>query len=426
MKKLILSAALLALFAACHKDHHPMPGKHATVTVENVLTALPLVESGTFKGGGDPPVILPGHQVSIRFSAAPGQALSFATMYGWSSDLFFAPENPGLRLYDDQGQPIEGDVSDQLRLWDNGSRINQAPGMSNPHTAAPDPDGVVTEVKGMDAQGFSYLPANQLMRATLSYEGQSVFELTLANISGGTANETPFSPGVWAVSNALGGNLLNPAPLYEAGQKSANGLTPLAEMGDNSGLASWASANTGIMTPLSPVLIVVYRGDNPLFSPGQADEGMGLSDIAQKGDGTALQAALSAREGVRHVYLVAEPKTAVLLPSLGSSAGGSIQQQIDYLPGDRISFATMFGYSNDWFYSFGKEGVEASASGDFSGKVVLWDDGTALSEYPGAGLHQGAFGGNPADAPESGVIDAVGDQYPVPAAKNVVRFSISQ
>ena len=44
-------------------------------------------------------------------------------MYGWSNDLFFAPANPGIKLYDDMGTPITGDVSSQIKLWDNGTRV---------------------------------------------------------------------------------------------------------------------------------------------------------------------------------------------------------------------------------------------------------------------------------------------------------------
>ena len=87
-----------------------------TLTVENVLKSQPLVESGTFQGTGSPALILPGQSTTITFSAAKGEALSFATMYGWSNDLFFAPANPGILVYDNNGNPIEGDVSSQVKL----------------------------------------------------------------------------------------------------------------------------------------------------------------------------------------------------------------------------------------------------------------------------------------------------------------------
>src|SRR5262245_12097263 len=106
-----LAAAIIlgTILTSCNKDDNHAPEKLATsITVENVLDSKPLVESGTFAGTGTPPLILPGQSVTIHFSAAKGEALTFATMYGWSNDLFFAPENPGIKVYDANGLPLEG------------------------------------------------------------------------------------------------------------------------------------------------------------------------------------------------------------------------------------------------------------------------------------------------------------------------------
>jgi hypothetical protein len=414
---------VLLLFASCKKDNNH-PQAKGTIKVENVLMARNLAESGTFKGAGNPPVILPGQEVSFSFSAGKGQALSFATMYGWSNDLFFAPVNPGIALFDAQGKPLEGDVSDQLRIWDNGTRINQKPGMAVSHPGMAD-NAAIKEVNGMDAQGNTYLPAKQLMKGTLKYEGNSVFTFTIRNISGGTANETPFSPGVWSVSNILGGNLLSSAPIYENGKPTANGLTAIAEMGDNSMLAEYLTTNTKIFTALSPVLIVVYNSaKNPLFMVGEKDRNQGLADLAQKGDVSVLEKALMKQPGVRYVYVMKAAQTTVLLPRIGDMAGGSIEQAIKYEKGDRITFATMFGYSNDWFYSFGDEGIAGGTMGDQTGLVKLFDNGTAVDQFPGAGNSQGPFGGAP-QTPESKNIQEIGmEKYPVPAVKDVIKVTL--
>ena len=209
MIKTMLGLSLTAfILGACTDDHVPQPTAR-TLTVENVLDSKPLVQSGTFKGTGTPPVILPGQSVSFSFSAAKNQRLTFATMYGWSNDLFFAPANPGIRLYDDGGMPITGDVSAQIKLWDNGSRVNQAPGMSvsHPGTAEAAPRNIKEEA-GTDDDGHTLLPAAQLMKVSLAYDGYSMFSVTIINQSGGTATQTPFSPGVWAISYVAGGNLL--------------------------------------------------------------------------------------------------------------------------------------------------------------------------------------------------------------------------
>src|SRR5882757_11435379 len=164
-------ALVLPALASCKKDNHGGgPSQKETITVTNVLDSRPLVESGTFQGTGTPALILPGQSVTIQFSAAKGEALTFATMYGWSNDLFFAPANPGIQVYDNNGNPIEGDVSDQVKLWDNGTRINQAPGANVNHPGTADSKNI-TAVSGTDAQGNTYLAASKLVKATLKYNG---------------------------------------------------------------------------------------------------------------------------------------------------------------------------------------------------------------------------------------------------------------
>src|SRR5437667_12339194 len=78
-------AVILFALASCKKDDHGGgPAQKKTITVTNVLDSRPLVESGTFQGTGSPALILPGQSVTITFSAAKGEVLTFATMYGWS------------------------------------------------------------------------------------------------------------------------------------------------------------------------------------------------------------------------------------------------------------------------------------------------------------------------------------------------------
>ena len=397
------------------------PSQPYTFKVENVLDVKPFVESGTFKGNGTPPVVLPGQSISFSFSAGKGQAISFATMYGWSNDMFFAPDNPGIALYDDKGDPVQGDVSSQVKLWDNGSKINQQPGKDNPHNSANE-NGVVTEINSKDAQGHSFLPASQLVKATLQYNAAtSVFTLTLMNISGGTANETPISPGVWAVSNFLGGALVSKMPLFEAGKPTAQGLQPLAEMGDNSMLAAYASENTKVATGLSPVVVVVYEGNmKPIFTEGQKDPGNGLAMIAQEGKQGDLVAALGKIAGVKQVYVLS-PSDKPITP------GNSAEIQIKAAGSDRIAFATMFGNSNDWFYAFDDMGIPAGQSGDLTNHVKLWDDGTEVNEYPGAGNHQAAFNPGLQHAEEKTIGEVNYEAYPtLPAVKEVMRVTLSK
>jgi hypothetical protein len=385
------------VIASCKKDGHPggAAPQIGTITIENVLDSRPLVESGTFQGTGTPPVILPGQSTSIDFYAAKGEALSFATMYGWSNDLYFAPANPGILAYDSDGNPVQGDVSSQIRLWDNGTRVNQKPGSAVSHPGAAESRNI-SEVSGTDAQGNTYLPASQLVKATLKYNGNSMFTLTLQNISGGTANETPLSPGVWSVSYIAGGQLLMPAPLYSSGKATANGLTNIAEAGDNTQLYAYIKGITGIFTPLSPTLVVIYNGiDNPVYKVGENDRGKGLRYLAQRGVPDTLAAYLKNLKGVKAVYNLAAAGTRVLLPVIDGAPGGKVSQAITLASGDRMVIATMYGFSNDWFFATDIGTGDLLKNRDISSTVHLYNDGTAVDQFPGAGVTQFNLAGTP-------------------------------
>jgi hypothetical protein len=411
--KTLMMLSAVALLASCKKNDDVVTQSN-TITIENVLDSKPLVESGTFKGTGTPPVILPGQLVSFTFSAAKNQRLTFATMYGWSNDLFFAPANPGIQLYNDDGTPITGDVSAQIKLWDNGTRVNQAPGMNvtHPGTAEAVPKNI-KEVNGTDDYGNSYLSASQLIKVSLVYNGSSMFTVTIMNNSGGTANETPFSPGVWAISYVAGGSLLLPEPIYSANKLTANGLTNIAEMGDNTAMSTYITGITGIFTPLSPVLVVVYNGDaNPFYKAGENDRGEGLKDLAQKGDATILATALKTKAGVRNVYVLNAPSSTVLLPRINGADGGKVSQPLTVASGDKIAIATMYGFSNDWFFATTGNDIAATQKGDISASLGLFDDGTAINQYPGAGITQFNLAGTP-----------LGESRPIQAVPNPNGFT---
>ncbi len=421
-------ALLLSLtFVACKKDSTDTPAnssEKATVTVQNVLQSKPLVESGTFQGNGTP-LILPGQSTTIQFSAAKGEALTFATMYGASNDLFFAPDNPGIQVYDTEGKPIEGDVSALIKLWDNGTRINQKPGATVTRPGTPDNKNI-TEVIGSDAQGNAYLPASKLVKATLKYDGNSRFTLTLQNTSGGTPNETPLSPGVWAVSYIVGGNLLNQSPLFMKDKPTANGLTSIAEAGDNAQLSTYISSITGIFTPLSPVLVVIYNGiDNPLYKVGEKDRNEGLKELAQKGDASILAAFLKGKAGIKAVYVLEAPTTRVLLPTIGDQPGTTVSQEISVSKGDRLAIATMYGFSNDWFFATGADGIDPLIKGDASANIGLYNNGTALDQFPGAGITQFNLAGTPlAESIPIATVPNPNAFTTLPAIKDIVKVII--
>jgi hypothetical protein len=54
-------------------------------------------------------------------------------------------------------------------------------------------------------------------------------------------------------------------------------------------------------------------------------------------------------------------------------------------PGDKIAYATMFGFSNDGFMPMSR--VSRQKKGDLI-KTSLFDSGTGVDQYPGAGNHR--------------------------------------
>ncbi len=402
MKKLflmpVIALASSAIVQSCKKDDMTMSQPQMGMfTVENVTEVKDFVQSGTFKGAGNPPVIFPGESVSIKFNAGRGQHLAFATMYGASKDWFFAPENPGLKLYDDQGMAMTGDVSAQIKLWDNGSKDNISGAAESNN---------ISLVPGINAAS--------LMKLDLAYDVEkSEFTLTIQNTSGGSSNETPFSPGVWAVSNTLGGNLLNKMPFFEAGKMSNPEITQIAETGNNEPAAMKAMTNTGIITGLSPVVVVVYSGnENPIFKVGEKDRANGLKEVAQTGNATKLKASLSALNNVKEVYVLGNAPIA---------PGAKEMANIKGEPGDKVAYVTMFGYSNDWFYANSPE-LMLSTKGNLTSKTVLFDDGTAMNQYPGAGNAQGLFGGT--QIVEDQIIKMVGNEFPIPMVDQVLKVTL--
>ncbi|MDE2705716.1 MAG: spondin domain-containing protein, partial [Gemmatimonadota bacterium] len=115
-----------------------------------------------------------GNAYEFTFVARPGDRLSFATMYVQSNDLFLAPGDTGIALFTNDRQPISGDVTDQIGLWDAGTEVNEQPGVGAnqaPRQAGAntgvDEGGVVRLVD----DGFTYPAIADIVRITISSSG---------------------------------------------------------------------------------------------------------------------------------------------------------------------------------------------------------------------------------------------------------------
>jgi hypothetical protein len=105
-----------------------------SVLADHLATADGVRTSGAFttpEGQSSAAPIGPGGEYVFTIEAKPGDRLSFATMFVQSNDLFYAPDPAGIALFSSEGTPISGDISDQLRLWDAGTELNQEPGIGS-------------------------------------------------------------------------------------------------------------------------------------------------------------------------------------------------------------------------------------------------------------------------------------------------------
>ncbi len=435
---LILVFAAFFGFTACSDESTSPARSMATfdVTVTIVSTAKSFPASGVFntpEGAAEPAPIFPGESYAVTFDAPPGSRLSFATMMVQSNDFFYAPAEEGIALFDDNGNPISGDVTDQLLLWDAGTEADQEPGVGadqaprqmSANSGAADADNTVR----LAADTFGNLPAvNAVIKATLTANSATNFTLRISNVSDGSTLSTsagsvavPMAPGVFVVHTA-------PAPLFSKGQPAQNGLEGIAEDGDPSVMAAYLSENTGITDLLAPGVYVVHTNNDPLFTSGSADRGEGLENLAEDGDPSLLAAAVQTAAGVKSSGVFTTPVGAAGPGPL--TPGNSYSFSFDAEEGDYLSLATMFVQSNDLFYAPDGKGIAlfeggSAVSGDITSQIMLWDAGTEVNEKPGFGLNQpprqsGANSG----AAENGAVRPVDDSFTYPSVNQVIRVTI--
>ncbi|MCP5035694.1 MAG: hypothetical protein GY939_28175 [Actinomycetia bacterium] len=376
-------------------------GGTVTVTIENIAE-FAISDSGAFAvpaSANDPAPALPGDAYEFSVNAGPGQRLSFATMFVQSNDWIFAPDPAGINLYDASGDPVSGDVTDQVLIIDAGTEIDQsigegpdqAPRQSGPDTGDDDEDGTVRLV---DRDAADYVAV------TLSPGADGQFDVRIENVSDMAVVPTPLAPGVYAVHH-------DDTVLFELGEVDAgDGLEALAEDGDPTGLTEHLADLTGTTTPLAPgAWVATTSEDVTLFELGEPDNGMGLEALAEDGDPSMLNDALTGADGVGHNGVFTTPdggsEPGPVLP------GSSYSFVVPVAEGERLSFATMFVQSNDWIFATPEAGLELSGlSGDITDELIVVDVGTEIDQEPGFGPDQAPRQAGPnsgADDPDSEV-----------------------
>src|SRR5262245_9011429 len=86
-------------------------------------------------------------------------------MFAQSNDLFYAPREEGIGLFDASGKPVAGDITSQILLWDAGTEVNEEPGLGpNQAPLQPAPNtgpaehGVVRPISEVKDGAFTIRP----------------------------------------------------------------------------------------------------------------------------------------------------------------------------------------------------------------------------------------------------------------------------
>jgi hypothetical protein len=133
-----------------------------------------VIASGVFNtplGDEKPGPALPGKAYEFMIPAKPGDRLAFTTMFGQSNDLFFAPGEAGIALFDSHGRPKGGDLTAQLALWDAGTEVNEEPGFGPnqaPRQSAPNTGPSEKRAVGKVKDAFRYPKVSEVLKVTLT------------------------------------------------------------------------------------------------------------------------------------------------------------------------------------------------------------------------------------------------------------------
>jgi len=180
--------------------------------------------------------------------------------------------------------------------------------------------------------------------------------------------------------------------------------------------------------PHSPGVYAVTRLFNPLFRIGRFDNGNGLEQQAEDGNPSMLAASLADNSRVKEYGVFSIP---VGDTDPGpATPGKAFEFTVTASPGDRLSFTTMFGQSNDLFYAPGIVGIplfwgRRPIHGDVTRFIRLWDAGTEVNQEPGLGPDQAPrqSGPNTGESEHKRILP-VHDGYTYPRTNQVIKVTI--
>ncbi|WP_190811213.1 spondin domain-containing protein [Flagellimonas sp. S3867] len=376
------------------------------VTIENVFQPRSYFANGTTG------LIQPGNSESITFNAGVGHYLSFATMFVQSNDLFFAPDEGGIALYDSNGYAKTGNITHKIELWDAGTEVNEEPGVgpnqaprqSGPNTGDAE-NGTVELIQNIN-DGYSYPAVSETIKVKLEHDGGTQFTLTIHNISNTCSIATPFAPGTWVIHS--GGQ----TPLFVEGEPASEGLEDIAEDGDVSISDAELSAASGLVSPFAPG---AYEINGQVFTTGEVSSAA-FEALAEDGNPSGYDNVFNTPVGAGG--------PAPIFP------GEAYSFEFTGQAGDVLSLATMLVQSNDWVVGANNIALfdgDTALSGDITYKFSIYDSGTEVDEYPGAGANQAPRQSGPNTGKDENGYVALETDIPanVPAIADMIKITIT-
>ena len=415
-----------------------------TVQIENISPVYEFLDAGVFNmpvGDAEPGPATPGKSYSFTVNAGVNQRLSFVTMLAATNDQFFAPASSGISLYDEDRNPISGDITDQIYLWDAGTEVNEEPAVgpntvgnqSGPDTGE-DENGNVLRIEDVEGDDFDYPEVDEIIRVVVAHNEGTEFTVIITDLATATLETSegnqpaPISPGVWVV--AQGEHIL----FEESMPDREQGIEGIAEDGNPMNLGMYTADNSGVNWPASPGVWIVHNTETmPLYTNGELDYGDGLEAIAEDGNPTMSGDNLSSADGYINGAVFNMPAGS---DSPGPILSGSMYEfSFNAQEGDRLSFASMLAATNDVVFATNDEGIELfdssglPVSGDITNEIAFYDVGTEENEQPAIGLNTvtnqaGADTGMDESEPVQ-LLSNVDDGYSYPVLSNIYRIIIS-
>ncbi len=452
MKKSTIYALAIVLTAAiaCEKeddgkDPNPSTSKNFTVTITNEFSPKAYFQSGIFntpEGASMPGPIGPGAmfggtEYKFSFQAGKEHKLSLVTMFIQSNDWILSTNEQGIALYDGSGNPIgasgAADVTAQIGLYDAGTEedevpgvgMNQAPRQSGPNTGPADAN---VNVRSVTMAGLPTVA--DVIQVLVEYKGSSTFEATIKAASTASTLMTPggsvpvpLSPGAYAIHSGVNA-------FFTLGSPASNGLEEIAEDGNPAVFKTYADGETGYVSPFAPGVYAIHNSSAEAFTAGEVAPA-GLEALAEDASPGDYKATLDATAGVSAAGIFNDPNNSGTMGPI--MPGSSYTFSFDAEEGDYLSFASMLGNTNDLFIAPDGGGIALfsngiAISGDITGQVMLWDAGSEVNEYPGAGPNQAPRQPGPnSGADENGtveLIDNVNDGFSYPSVASMVSITI--